>query len=361
MKVMFVVNTISKNTGGEIYQSAIYQCLNDNFTVRLIREEDIPRYMNRNVILRNIWFLGLFMRFNGDIIFQESYIKSSLLVGNLLTKVLSRKRILALSQSLYCEPNISKLRKFVTKIIKIIYFKSVDLIIANSEFAKEEIIELGIYQNKIKVISPSFVQHYLCRDNLDDKVNEIEDVNVRPILLCVANLKPLKGQEYLIKAVEKISHIDFDVLLVGMVQDKEYFERICQVSKTTYVSDRIHFLGHCKGDELRSLYSNATVFVLPSLYESYGMVLHEAMAFGLPIIASNVGGIPEIITEGVNGILVPPGNPEALSKAIIKLLEDPEIRKRMEVNNLQKVQRFPALDEICQEFVKVLSGFRRNR
>ena len=81
------------------------------------------------------------------------------------------------------------------------------------------------------------------------------------------------------------------------------------------------------------------VFVLPSLWEGFGLVLVEAMAAGRPVVASAVGPIPEIVVDGVTGLLVPPGDPAALAEAIIRVLQDPELASAMGRAGRARVER----------------------
>lgn len=141
------------------------------------------------------------------------------------------------------------------------------------------------------------------------------------IILCVAELHERKGQKYLIEAAKILGDagtLNFKLVFVGDGPERKYYEKLALP-----LGNKILFLGRKK--EIAKLMTAADVFVLPSEREAFGLVLLEAAAAGIPIIASNVGGIPEIIDDGKTGILVPPENPKVLAEAINKLLKNPEL------------------------------------
>ena len=101
------------------------------------------------------------------------------------------------------------------------------------------------------------------------------------------------------------------------------------------------FAGQVPVDDMPARYDHATIAVLPSLEEGFGLPLVEAMAGGLPTVASRVGGMPEIVVEGETGFLVPPGDAGALAEAIVRLLEDPDLGRRLgEGGRARAMERF---------------------
>ncbi len=141
------------------------------------------------------------------------------------------------------------------------------------------------------------------------------------VIGCVGLLWQAKGQEYLIRALRDIRSGERPVvlLLVGSGSDEQAL-RAC--AKETGVSERVRFLGW-RSDVPRLLQA-LDLYVQPSLSEGFGLAVVEAAAAGLPIVASRVGGIPEIITHEYSGLLAPPGSPPALAAAIQELMDDPE-------------------------------------
>jgi glycogen(starch) synthase len=116
------------------------------------------------------------------------------------------------------------------------------------------------------------------------------------------------------------------VLLVGDGPERPALER--DVGRLG-LGDRVRFLGFVPHDLVPAVLTHADVLVLPSLYEELGTVLLEAMWVGLPIVASRTGGIPDVIEDGINGLLVPPGDPRVLAGAIDRLLGSPDLARRL--------------------------------
>jgi len=120
----------------------------------------------------------------------------------------------------------------------------------------------------------------------------------------------------------------------------------------------IEFTGRVDRNTLFVQYQQADLLVLPSVTmngqtEGLGVVLLEAMAAGVPVIGSRTGGIPDIIEDGVNGLLVPPGDPGALADAILSILSDPDLADRFRTAGLQTVQERFSWDSIADRFIQV--------
>jgi D-inositol-3-phosphate glycosyltransferase len=109
----------------------------------------------------------------------------------------------------------------------------------------------------------------------------------------------------------------------------EELERLKAIRAELGITDLVTFLGARDQDKLHHYYSAAEMVIMPSHYESFGMVALEAMACGTPVIASDVGGLGYLVRDGETGLHVPNGNPAALASAIARLVEDHELRQRM--------------------------------
>ena len=147
-----------------------------------------------------------------------------------------------------------------------------------------------------------------------------------PRLLCVATLIPRKGQWELVRALGGLSHRAWSCVLAGSPQrDPSYASRVRGEIASQGLEERVRVVGELDEEGLEDEWRQASLFVLPSHYEGYGMALAEALARGVPVLSTTGGAIPQTVPEGA-GLLVPPGDVDALRSALDVLLDDGEAR-----------------------------------
>jgi glycosyltransferase involved in cell wall biosynthesis len=166
-----------------------------------------------------------------------------------------------------------------------------------------------------------------------------ESLQVRPgevLLIAIGSLWPVKNHADLIRAMAGLSmtHPNVKLILagVGILQDE-----LVRLRDELILGDSVKFLG--VRQDVADLLSGADVFVMPSLAEGNPLSLMEAMASGLPVVASAVGGIPDLIDDGVNGYLVKPRDVDQLSEAIGRLAADEDLRRGIGARNSEKAAR----------------------
>ena len=154
----------------------------------------------------------------------------------------------------------------------------------------------------------------------------------------IGNIIPRKGQIYLVRALPKVvaRHPQVRVLLVGVVHPPRYGEQVRREAERLGVAEHVLWLGERK--DVPRLLQALDVYALPTLSDMLPMAMLEAMWAELPILATTAGGIPEAITDGIHGWLVPPKDPDALARALVEIINSPDERARRARNAHQRVQ-----------------------
>ena len=167
------------------------------------------------------------------------------------------------------------------------------------------------------------------------------------VLVCVGRLEEIKGQDILLKAIGKIepkNHLK--LLIVGDGPRRNDIER--QIDKEN-LKNNVRILGH--RDDVPALLNLSDCFVLSSRSEGLSCSIIEAMAAGLPVVASDVGGNSELVANGVNGYLVPPDNPDALSIGLQSVINDAARRRKFGQMSLKRVRDYYSIDVMIKKYV----------
>jgi glycosyltransferase involved in cell wall biosynthesis len=182
-------------------------------------------------------------------------------------------------------------------------------------------------------------------------------------LLCVATVAPHKGHDLLLAALgalDATADLPWRCTCVGSLSvDPVFVDRLARQAERDGTADRIRFTGPLVGAALAAAYDAADVLVLPSRGETYGMVLTEAVAHGLPAIATDVGGVQEALGRGTDGarpgLLVPPGDPRALASALTCWLTDGDLRERLRRAARERRASVPAWSATSDQVARALA------
>jgi glycosyltransferase involved in cell wall biosynthesis len=153
-------------------------------------------------------------------------------------------------------------------------------------------------------------------------------------LLCVASVTPRKGHDVLVKALSRLADRPWSCDCAGPLDGaSDHVALVRRLLIQHGLENRVRLVGPRTGDDLAALYATADLLVLPSRAEPYGMVITEALARGVPVLATAVDGVPEALGRardgGLPGMLVPPGDPAALADALRRWLDEPDLRNRL--------------------------------
>jgi glycosyltransferase involved in cell wall biosynthesis len=175
----------------------------------------------------------------------------------------------------------------------------------------------------------------------------------RRYVVHIARFHPIKDQATLLKAFEQVAKIfpDVDLLMVG---DGELRNELVRLGKDLGLEERVRFLGIRQ--DVPSILRVAKVFVLTSQSEGAPLTLLEAMAVGLPVVVTAVGGMPEIVRDGVDGILAQRGDANAIASALIRLLENPGAASAMGAAAAQRIREYYTIDRAVERYYRLYVG-----
>lgn len=165
------------------------------------------------------------------------------------------------------------------------------------------------------------------------------------ILGTVGRLEIVKGLDYLLMAIPGILK-NFPKAGLEIIGDGSQIDNLKELSIKLKISNSVNFFG--KFTNVIPFYNKMDIFILPSILEGFGIVLLEAMAAGVPVIATNVDGIREVVVDGESGILIPPKDPDAIAKAVSQLINDPKLRNRLVENGFRRAQQFDVQEHVMK-------------
>ncbi len=236
--------------------------------------------------------------------------------------------------------------------------ESVKKIIAISDSSKNDLEKLyPAFKKKIEVIHNGIDTVWWHSQNLRFTEDDLEDIKENLfeakkdtlIITSIAALHERKGLKYLIQAISNLvkEFPNIKLVIVGQgPQEKELKELI----KELKIENHIKLLGQQK--ETPKILKSTDIFVLPSKREAFGLVNLEAMITGMPIVASKVGGIQEVVKDGETGILIEPKISDVLARALKLLIESPEKRVSMAAAGQKRVQEFFTAGKMAKEYEK---------
>lgn len=246
----------------------------------------------------------------------------------------------------------------------VIFGLNKSVVVANSDYTKNILTKMGVKNENIVRINvpPDFVDNMSDTESLEQFRERFTDRSHK-IILFAGRLVELKGCEYLIRTLLELGDLKLHLIIAG---DGILRERLHDLTKSIGLESKVTFFGGASREELGLLRNISDIFVCPSIVDSRGdtdglpMVILEALKAGLPIIASSVGGITDIIKHEVNGLLVNQKDPVSIAKAVRRVISDEKIKKKMIENSIETLKEFsPEL--IAKQYFYIFQGFVNNQ
>ncbi|HWO14377.1 MAG TPA: glycosyltransferase, partial [Polyangiaceae bacterium] len=182
----------------------------------------------------------------------------------------------------------------------------------------------------------------------------------RPRIVCVARLAAEKGHAGLIEAFAELVAGGADVEL-ELLGDGTEAERLAAQVQRLGLTDRVQMRGQVSEDQALAAMSNATVVVLASFMEGLPVVLMEALALGVPVIAPCVAGIPELIEHNVSGLSFPPGDWASLARVMAQMLADPGLRQRLAAEGKRRIEAEFFMEQSLAPLIAAFKSMRAQR
>jgi glycosyltransferase involved in cell wall biosynthesis len=214
-----------------------------------------------------------------------------------------------------------------------------DLILADSEATRQDIIDIyHTPEAKIRVLYSGVDDHFYPVHDLTvlSQMREKYRIGSGPYILSVGTVQPRKNYARLIEAFHRLNMPDMKLIIAGGKGwlDAPLYTRVAEL----HLQDRVQFLGFTPDEDLPALYSAARMFAYPALYEGFGLPPLEAMACGVPVLASNRSSLPEVV--GTAAVIVEPLDIDAIVNGLRQILEDNSLRKILINRSQLQVQKF---------------------
>jgi len=241
-----------------------------------------------------------------------------------------RANLLKGDGSICTEPRIPC--RFYKEVNSFFIDKIPDFVISPSKFLIDKLKSQGFFRDSEIAVIPNPVEK-------DPEIIEKDYITID--ILYVGALSGHKGTDILIRAFRELGDDNMRLHIVGRGPDEDKLKAL------RGDDERIIFHGFLEGEELSEMYAKANVTVVPSIgYENSPMVIYESFTHSTPVIGSNIGGIPEIVSEGYNGFLFEPGNKDELKSILKRLVEDPSILKELEKNAYESAKKYTLKEHI---------------
>lgn len=208
--------------------------------------------------------------------------------------------------------------------------------------------EIGVPERRIFVLTNAVYLNQITSKNAKTAKEEFK-------LLFVGWIWRHKGIFDLINSIEILKQKGYKIKIdvVGPQVNKEESANVLNAIRSKDLTEEVKIIGEKTSNEVQAFYSNADIFILPSYVEGFPYVILEAMSWGLPIVSSKIGAIPDVITDWINGFLIEPGDSLALIEKIEVLINNAKLRNEIGMNNYKKIESEYSMDTVVKKLTEL--------
>ena len=285
--------------------------------------------------------------------------------SDLVWSKINREKLIEVSNSNNANP-IQKLSNLMMQLVQGFLFLTYDCIWATTPVYKERLIKKFLVSERKIFLLPNFIDLQafekvaVSRQGRELKQQSRSSNSSRKniVLLSICRLVPWKGIEVCLEALSYLLDLPVSLRIVGK-GSPDYESSLRDLAERLNVIQRVEFVGVIPPSHIAEEYRTADIFILASYYEPFGIVLVEAMAAGIPIVATNVGGIPTVVEDTVSAKLVPSGDPLSLATAIRSLVTSEEKLHDMAISARLRSKQFDlklVLDKLVENYQNLALG-----
>lgn len=356
--ILFLEYSSGGIRGGELYNSHIYEFLKSKYDVIPTNIPLSPPKL-RNPISHYFNSLRIVKEKRPDLIVSDISSGIRNLGAIKWMRKSGRKSLLIIQEERMNFRWDTAIIRWIVRIIERSLVKNSNIFVVNSKYSSDLAVKKGAPTDACIIIVYPGMENFLSDYDKEysKAITQEQMFNILYLGIC----KKHKGILYLVEAIRELKKDDIKLNIVGRFSEKEqYYRKIRKLITVNNLQDQITFHGFVGREKLDRLFRESVLYVHPSLMEGYGMALAEAMSYGLPIVSTTAGAIPELVKDGENGILVSPADSGELAIAINRLYFDSRLRNEIRMNNLEKARRLPGwIDfdkKLAQELVPIIKN-----
>jgi glycosyltransferase involved in cell wall biosynthesis len=370
LKIAIVRSTLHRGSGQAVHISELSK--------QLIRLGNFVRIYSRSIEYDSLSAIGLEFKFPADSIpfvrhfgFSAACLSGigefdvvhtqyhpAIIAGNLMHQVKKQAHVFTyhgFAPIRIWRNSIQKLKMIDHRVGT--YFSvrlGLDRIIAVSNFLKKELVSWYHLDPELVEVVYNGVDLERFNPRMDgQEARRTYSLGDKPIVAFVGRLAPYKGPQFLLETIPQVLKEIPEAKFVFVGSARFDVPSIGQIIRRSDIRKAVRFTGYVSDQMLPAFYSSCDVFCYPSLWEGFGLTPAEAQAAGKPVVAFNTCALPEVVEDGVTGYLVPPRDSAALGEAIVKLLSDSDLRRRMGREGRLRAERMFSWEKAARQTMTV--------
>lgn len=363
-KLLFLIES-DQYGGSEKYLSILLQGLNKNKyeIIFISKNQTVGNEIIKNHLrIKNLSFkrfnlfnlIRVFRNEKPQMIHINFHVPCSCLWAVLAAKIIRIPFIIGTIHSTVLTTSNILFVKILKKTIVLFIYHFVNLFITVSNKSKEELhFDYKIPNENIRVVYNGI--DFLEQGNIDKEEVYREKSRLglqenAKVVGVVSRLVKNKEVEVFLSSIPHVLKVIPDAKFI-IIGDGNLSKKLKGLTAVLGIERDVYFTGNRKN--IKTMLELLDVFVLPSLHETFSFAIAEAMAAGLPVVATNVGGIPELVEDGITGLLIPSENPKLLTDAIVELLKDPNKCKQMGQRGQDRIRKYFTIEKMIENTEKI--------